>query len=379
MSVSRDRFSARRQAASWCSVVWLAMAAAGAGQAVAQAPSETVQIPPQATLLPPETLAPNLPLPDREEFAPLDTQYTIVEEMPPELISTNGQAVFACLANLPLNIYGFTVAESFRGLPDGHFQNNNGAKKGLNAGLLLPGLEELGVGVQLGASLGLYDTTGRYSVLYNTGGWQEQAFVTAGLFRRATADLPIAAAIVYDGMINKNYGEFAESPYLSQIRIQTGYAINDTEEIGFWCALHDRSDTHQLFNRLPITWQSINQYNLFWHHKYQQTAADTWFWLGVPEHSRLNGRGSLGQLTLGSSGSVPITDRLVLYGNAAYLMPSAHPSMAGSTEDAFYVGFGVAVYPRRNARQGTVRGNPTEPYLPVADNGTFFVDTSRSF
>ena len=189
----------------------------------------------------------------------------------------------------------------------------------------------------------------------------------------------MAAAIVYDGMINKNYGEFAESPYLSQIRIQTGYSINETEEIGFWCALHDRSDTHQVFNRLPITWQSINQYNLFWHHKYQETAADTTFWIGVPEHSRLNGHGSLGQLILGSSGSVPITDRLVLYGNAAYLMPSSHPSAAGSTEDGFYVGFGIAAYTRRNARQASVRGNPTEPYLPVADNGTFFVDTSRSF
>jgi hypothetical protein len=199
------------------------------------------------------------------------------------------------------------------------------------------------------------------------------------LFRRATPEVPVAAAIVYDGMINKNYGEFAESPYLSQLRIQTGYAVNDVNEIGFWCALHLNSDTHQLFNSLPIEWRGINQYNLFWHHKYVETAADTWFWLGVPEHSRLNGQGSLGQLILGSSGSAPITDRLVLYGNAAYMMPSAHPSAAGSTEDAFYVGFGVAVYPRRNARQHNVRGNPTEPYLPVADNGSFFVDTSRSF
>ncbi|HWC88569.1 MAG TPA: DUF6666 family protein, partial [Pirellulales bacterium] len=210
-------------------------------------------------------------------------------------------------------------------------------------------------------------------------GWQQQAFVTGGLFRRATPEVPVAAAIVYDGMINKNYGEFAESPYLSQLRIQTGYAVNDVNEIGFWCALHLNSDTHQLFNSLPIEWRGINQYNLFWHHKYVETAADTWFWLGVPEHSRLNGQGSLGQLILGSSGSAPITDRLVLYGNAAYMMPSAHPSAAGSTEDAFYVGFGVAVYPRRNARQHNVRGNPTEPYLPVADNGSFFVDTSRSF
>ncbi|HEX3657294.1 MAG TPA: DUF6666 family protein [Pirellulales bacterium] len=359
-------------------VAGLGIVLTSAVSARAQMPAEAVEPGPRAQLAP-VTLAPNIELPGREEFTPLDTEYTITEDIPAEIFAPYGQAVFPCLASVPLNYYGFTVADSWRGLPDGHYQNNNGAKKGVNLGLLIPGLEELGIGVQLGGSFALYDTTGRASVPYNTSGWQQQAFVTGGLFRRATPEVPVAAAIVYDGMINKNYGEFAESPYLGQLRIQTGYAVSDVNEIGFWCALHMNSDTHQLFNSLPIEWRGINQYNLFWHHKYVETAADTWFWLGVPEHSRLNGQGSLGQLILGSSGSAPITDRLVLYGNAAYMMPSAHPSAAGSTEDAFYVGFGVAVYPRRNARQHNVRGNPTEPYLPVADNGSFFVDTSRSF
>lgn len=324
------------------------------------------------------TLAPNIELPQREEFAPLDAQFTISETIPAELVQPPEQPVFSWMANVPLTLYGFTVADSWRGLPDGHFQNNDGAKKGLNVGLLLPWLEQFGIGIQGGASFGLYDTTGRVSTPNNQA-WQEQTFVTGGFFRRATADLPIAAAVVYDGMINKAYGEFAESPYLSQIRIQTGVVLNDANEIGFWCALHDRSDTHNVQGLGPVEWRAVNQYNLFWHHKYQESGADTTFWIGLPERGRLNGQGTLGQLILGSSGSVPMTDRLTLYGIAAYMMPSASVSPAGSTEDAFYVGFGVAAYARKNARQHNVRGNPREPYLPVADNSTFFVDTSQSF
>ena len=166
-------------------LVWLAIDAGMSGPPLRKRPATSCRFA-QPAALPPESLAPNMELPSREEFTPFDTEYSIVQEMPPELMQPYGQAVFPRFANIPLNIYGFTVAESFRGLPDGHFQNNDGAKKGLNVGLLVPGLEELGIGMQFGASLGLYDTTGRYSVPYNTGGWQEQAFITAGLFRRAS-------------------------------------------------------------------------------------------------------------------------------------------------------------------------------------------------
>ena len=53
------------------------------------------------------------------------------------------------LAMVPATIYTFAVADSWRGVSDGHFQNNNGFKKGINAGRMLPGLERFGIAAQL--------------------------------------------------------------------------------------------------------------------------------------------------------------------------------------------------------------------------------------
>jgi hypothetical protein len=287
------------------------------------------------------------------------------------------ERLLAPLERFPITAYGFTVADSWRGLPDGHFQNNNGVKKGLNFGGLVPGLREYGIGAQLGASYGLYHTSGRDSDPDAAGKWQQQTFVTAGLFRHATVDLPLSFGIVYDGMINAEYGVFAQSPYLSQFRMQIGYIVNPKDEIGFWMTQHGPGTTHYP-GGIATSWRAINQYNLFWQHQYQPFQADTRFWIGVPSSHRLDGDGSLGDLVLGSSASAPITTHMMLYGIAAFLMPSARTSAAGSTEDSFYVGFGMAFYGKRNARRFNVAGNPEEPYLPVADNSTFFVDTTRT-
>jgi uncharacterized protein DUF6666 len=279
---------------------------------------------------------------------------------------------------LPFTLYGFAVVDSWRGLSDGHFQNNNGFKKGLNAGRVLPGLERWGIGAQLGASYGLYRTTGRASTPDAASEVQQQTFVTGGLFRRATPDFPVAAAVVYDGMINDGFGIFATSPYLSQFRLQLGYVLSESDEIGFWMTQHGPGETRNIGGQ-EVAWRAINQYNAFWRRHYKRSSANCICWIGAPSAHRLNGDGSLGQLIFGSGGTVPINANMVLFANAAYMMPSAHPSAVGSIEDAFYVGFGVAVYHGPKARCATVAGDAHDPYLPVADNATFFVDTTRSF
>jgi hypothetical protein len=290
----------------------------------------------------------------------------------------NPEFLLTPLEPLPVTIHGFTVVDSWRGVPDGHFQNNNGVKKGVNVGALLPGLAQWGIGAQLGASYGLYRSTGHYTPPNASSEIQQQTFVTAGLFRHATPNVPLAAGFVYDGMINDSYGVFAQSPYLSQFRAQVGYVLNRSDELGFWMTQHGPSNTHYP-DGIATSWRAINQYNLFWHRNYQSSGADLRFWIGLPEHHRLNGSGSLGQLILGSYGSVPINERAILYANTSYMMPSAHASAAGSTEDSFYVGFGLAYFVGPKARHTNAAGNPTEPYLPVADNSTFFVDTTRTF
>jgi hypothetical protein len=341
------------------------------------AAGQTVAIPPTAA---PAVTGPSEMLPAPSELGtPVDLSSNTTETSLTSFLGRwNPDTWFAPLERLPLTIVGFATVDSWRGLPDGHFQNNNGFKKGTNIGGLLPGLSDWGIGAQLGASYGLYHTTGRASAPDAAGEFQQQTFVTAGFFRRATAEVPLAAGIVYDGMINDSYGVFAQSPYLSQIRMQVGYMLSESVELGFWMTQHGPGNTHYP-DGIATSWRAIDQYNAFWHHYYPRTSADIWMWIGLPSHHRLDGDGSLGQLIFGSSGSVPLSEHTVLYASTAYMMPSAHPSATGSVEDTFYVGFGPAHFIGPKARHKTVAGNPQEPYLTVADNANFFVDTTRTF
>ena len=57
-------------------------------------------------------------------------------------------------------IVGFAGLDSFKGISDGHFQSNFGAVTGLNAAMPVPGLNDYGIGWQLGMSYGVYDFDG---------------------------------------------------------------------------------------------------------------------------------------------------------------------------------------------------------------------------
>ena len=339
------------------------------GQASAQTP--TADLPPaEAIAVPSEQLMIASP-PTEPPVAESDSLLTAI------LGRWSPDVLLAPLEQLPLTINGFAAVDSWRGPSDGHFQNNNGFKKGLNVGGLLPVLGEYGIGAQLGASYGLYDSTGRASAANAGNEIQQQTFITGGFFRRATPELPLAGGVVYDGMINDSFGVFAQSPYLSQFRLQLGYLITPGDELGFWMTQHGPGNTHYP-DGIATSFRGVNQYNLFWHHHYQRSSGDTWSWIGVPNHHRLDGDGSLGQLILGSAGSVPLSERTTMYAVANYMMPSSRPSAEGSTQDSFYVGFGVSHFIGPKARHATAAGNAGEAYLPVADNATFFVDTTRT-
>lgn len=55
------------------------------------------------------------------------------------------------------------------------------------------------------------------------------------------------------------------------------------------------------------------------------------------------------------------------------------PGLIGSREDAWDFVVGLAFYPRYNTRSQTIAGQPWMPAVPVANNGTFLVDTNRTF
>lgn len=295
--------------------------------------------------------------------------------------------------------YFWSGVDSWRGVSDGTFQNNDGVVTGANVAAPLAWLSEYGFGAQAGASYGVYDFDGRASSA-PTNLAQQQVFVTTGLFRRADASLPlgrISGGVVYDWQFNNNFGTFANSPTLGQWRGQIAYAFSAWNEIGFWGAIRDRGA--QKITPLGLQeYSAINQGNLFWHHKYQRWGADSRFYIGIPNQHRLNqdfanfgpagAGGSLGTFIVGTNWNVPINDRLDMYANAMYMRPSAHAGATtgplgpgagtayASAQDFWNISFGLTYYPGRAARSSTVAGRKWMPYLPVANNGTFLVDTN---
>src|SRR5262249_42798409 len=149
--------------------------------------------------------------------------------------------------------YGLYVYHSYgswRGISEGSGENNNGFLWGGNLGTRLGAFSDYtGIGAQIGGSYGLYDLNGRSSG-FNDTQWQQQFFTTVGLFRKSDNLTNFNGGIVWDSMINTNFGQYAVSPFLSQIRAQLAYALNDKTEIGFWTALRMTGSHRQKFGPL---------------------------------------------------------------------------------------------------------------------------------
>lgn len=278
-----------------------------------------------------------------------------------------------CLADCDgcpgLGLVGWAGLDTFRGLPDGPLAGNFGLVSGLNSGLRLPGIfGDLGLGWQTGASYGLYDLQGR--VGFEPASSQEQFFVTTGFFRRATAELPVSGGLVYDWMINDNFGAFASEPFLGQWRGQLGYALGARHEVGWWGAFHDRRD-----QQAGLAFRGISQQNMYLR-RHLNNGGDGWIYVGIPERNRLTGAGSLGEWIVGGALSVPLGNRLASYLNFAYMCPSAPAGAIATVEEYWQLGAGLAFYPGRAARSSTVAGRCWLPLMPVATNGTFMVDTN---
>jgi hypothetical protein len=276
-------------------------------------------------------------------------------------------------------LVAFLSYDSFRGVSDGGWQNN-GVVAGLNFGTRLGVLSDMtGIGFQIGASVGAFNWDGTDYRTSDQNSAQTQGFFTYGFFRRPDANSRITFAVVQDEMYNNNFGEFAQSPNLGQMRGQLGYALSAWNELGIWGSWRGWGDTLFVQGFGPTTYRPIDQLNVYWHHKWFFGGPDTWIWVGRPEQDRLTRDGSLGEYIANASATAPLGDRVGLFTQATYMHPSAAPGPAGSAESAWNFTIGLAFYPRRSARSATVAGRCWMPLLPVANNGTFFVDTNRTF
>jgi hypothetical protein len=177
-------------------------------------------------------------------------------------------------------------------------------------------------------------------------------------------------------MINNNFGQFAVAPILSQMRAQIAYAVNDCHEIGFWTALRMSGDTVNVGG--PLSFRGVDQFNFFWHQKFS-FGADGVTWVGIPDHTKLGGNGSLGAYIFGGTLTAPLSPRWSAYTDLQYMAPSAHTGAAAANQETFFIGIGLIFYPGGNSRTESVVDKSWMPYMPVGNNGTFMVDTNRTF
>jgi len=273
-------------------------------------------------------------------------------------------------------LLGFVSYDSFRGIADDSWQNN-GIVVGFNYGTRLGVVSDwTGIGFQIGASVGVFDWSGTdYRPVSNAA--ETQGFLTYGFFRRANETSNWTAALVQDTMYNNNFGVFGQNPTMSQMRGWLGYCTSAWNEFGIWGTWRGWGQTIVVPSVGPTTWQPVQQLNVFWHHKWQAFGPDTWFWVGRPEQSRLTRDGSLGDYLAGAAATAPLSERVSIFALATYMHPSAGAGVDGSHDESWNFTIGLAFYPRPNARASTVAGRCWMPFLPVANNGYFLVDTNR--
>jgi hypothetical protein len=276
-------------------------------------------------------------------------------------------------------IVGFAGLDAFKGISDGSYPSNFGAVTGLNAATPIPGMKDYGLGWQLGLSYGIYDFDGRGQQGDTQAQSQTQIFVTTGFYRKAKEDQRLSFGLVYDWMINNNWGVFATTPTLGQWRGQVEYALSGCNAVGMWGCVRDLGSRQYITRQQTlIETRAISQVNLFWHHKFN-TGADSWLWLGLPENTQLSGLGSLGAWMAGATLQAPLSDRLALYANGSYFRPNTGAGVMASVQSGFDVSMGVAWYFGRNAVSHSINGACWLPYMPVGNNSTFLVDQHPAY
>ena len=280
------------------------------------------------------------------------------------------------------NLVMFVDYDSFMGTPDGGW-SNNGIRTGLDFSTSLGSFSDLtGIGLQAGGSVGVYDWSGTDYRVRNRAGAEVQGFFTYGLFRKPTDDSRITAGLVQDWSVNDTYGVFGQNPIMSQLRGQLGYAFSASNEFGIAATAHvleSHINIPPVENKIygPTTFRPINQLSAYWHHKWYAGGPDTWVSAGAPTTGRLAGDGGLGSYLVAASSSVPLSDAVSVFSNVTYMHPAAGLGKQAPYYEPWNFTVGICIYPQRNSRSTTVAGQRWMSLLPVANNGTFLVDTNR--
>ncbi len=273
----------------------------------------------------------------------------------------------------------FLDYDAFMGPPDAGW-TNNGIRVGMNFGSRLGSItDRTGICTQVGASIGVYDWVGTDYRLEHKDRAETQGFVTYGFYRRPTDERRIVGGIVQDWSFNDTYSVFGQNPVMSQLRGQLGYAFSASNEFGLSGVVPVVSSKRTVRFFGETKWEPISRLSWYWHHKWNAYGPDTWISIGAPSRSRLNGEGSIGDYVVSAIGDCPLSDSVSLVSGVTYMHPSSAPGPAGAIDEMWNFSIGISIYPGRNARSRTIAGQQFMPLMPVADNGTFIVDASKTY
>ncbi len=59
--------------------------------------------------------------------------------------------------------------------------------------------------------------------------------------------------------------------------------------------------------------------------------------------------------------------------------PSSSPGPSAASDETWDFSVGLNIYPKRRAKTGSVAGEQIMPLLPIANNGSFLVDTDKTY
>lgn len=275
-----------------------------------------------------------------------------------------------CLDELraPIQI-DFSVAfDDFRSLPEGSWTGNMGIFGSVNFKADLP----LSFSTQLGGSYGIYDWDGRSSTPYKDSNTvQQQGFITGAFSWETPCDFGVNAGFAYDWMLNKNFGLFAVNPFIDQVRGQLGYLFLKRHEFGAWATygIHTSKEESQ---QLPLKFRGISQVNLFYCN-YFQNGGFAMLWGGTPYRRGLMfSSGRPGAYILGARLSAPLASSLSLFGHAEFMGGRSTSTSSKSQNNASNVCVGITYSLGRCKIQQS-------PYMSLADNSNFMVDTNQNF
>jgi len=276
----------------------------------------------------------------------------------------------ATVTALPSNTIGIAY-DSFRGIADGSWPSNVGAVAKYALAWPAHVTEQDVYGLQLSASVGVYNWSGQLRPL-DSGSNRPmyQAFVSAGAFKSSAADLCAELGAVYDAMLTHNYGLFGLSPKLGQLRLQLSGNLLHGHALGMW-GTHAIGSASDCMRGQQIQFRAINQLNALYRYRWNECSSLT-IWAGAPYGKGLwCCRGRPGKYIFGFKLAAALTDSLILEGYGSYMGPPSSSCQEKNLSCQANVCIGLRYY---------FGGCPdrVQPYLDMANNSNFLIDTSTT-